>query len=95
VTNAIIAELKRLARLGSPDAIAADLKRRRCKGIPGYGAGCVLVNRLRAVAKVPVEIDAGQVYAGDRVYSLPAAVGKFTDAFDSGRYPRLVEDRTP
>jgi hypothetical protein len=88
------AELRRLANL-SPDAIAADLGRRRCKSIVCGGDDCPLAVRLSRVAGSPVSVGPGVAYVRNRPCRLPAAVERFRRAFDRGRYPNLISGGRP
>jgi hypothetical protein len=88
------AELRRLAKL-SPDEIAADLGRRRCKGIVCGGDDCPLAMRLSRVACSPVSVGPGCAYVRNRPCRLPAAVERFRCAFDRGRYPNLISGGRP
>jgi hypothetical protein len=90
----VSAELRRLANL-SPDAIAADLGRRRCKGIVCGGDDCPLAVRLSRVAGSPVSIGPGVAYVHGRLRPLPKPAERFRCAFDHGRYPNLISGGRP
>jgi hypothetical protein len=100
--DAVLAECRRLAALGDPDLIAADLEARGIRGWRGDTANCPLALHLQEVAGVStVYVGCGVVYCVDTspIEELVELVDEFRSLrtfvsfMDTFRYPALDQAR--
>jgi hypothetical protein len=94
-TKKVASEMAALNRFGSPDAIARHLEWLGIRGFPGNARTCVVARYLNHRGISDVYMQSGAVYfinGVDRVaIGNEPAVANFIVAFDSFKYPSLVE----